>query len=152
MAEELARVLDPSELDALTGSHGRMSTTISASELGSPIAIVVPSRLVCARCDGGGCDSCGRSGAIRLDLSEAERTTHVVLPAEARDAMRIRLVKPVEGLEQLTLEVRLKPETGMVVAARRDLAVRSAPGLDVRSVVIGIAVAVAAALAFALTR
>ena len=104
------------------------------------------------RCDGGGCDSCGRSGAIRLDLSEAERTTHVVLPAEARDAMRIRLVKPVEGLEQLTLEVRLKPETGMVVAARRDLAVRSAPGLDVRSVVIGIAVAVAAALAFALTR
>jgi hypothetical protein len=144
MASELARLLDPSELDALTGPHGKMTTTLARSQLGSPVDIVVPSRLVCARCDGGGCDSCGRSGAIRLELPEAERTTQVVLPSDAREAMRVRLVRPIEGLEQLTLEVRVTTSTDMVLAPR--------PGLELRSVLMGIAVALAAALAFALTR
>ena len=146
MASELARLLDPSELDALTGTHGKMTTTLSASQLGEPVEIVVPTRLVCARCDGGGCDSCGRSGAIRLELSEAERTTHVVLPRDAHEVVRVRLVRPLgeaAGLEQLTLEVRVTPRTEMILAK---------PALELRSVAVGVLVALAAALVFALTR
>jgi hypothetical protein len=150
MASELARLLDPGELDALTGPHGKMTTTLSTSQLGSPVDIVVPSRLVCARCDGGGCDSCGRSGAIRLEVSEAERTTQVVLPSDARDALRVRLVRPVEGLEQLTLEVRLT-ENAIVVAPRPGLEPR-AIGETFAAIVIGVVLALAAALVLALTR
>jgi hypothetical protein len=153
MASQLARLLDPSELDALTGPHGKMTATLARSQLGEAIAIVVPSRLVCARCEGGGCDSCGRSGAIRLELSEAERTTHVVLPSDTREAVRVRLVRPLgesAGLEQLTLEVRLTGPTSLVVAPPRELALR--PALEARSIVIGVVLALAAALVFALTR
>lgn len=148
---ELARILDPSELDAVDGPHGKMSLVLSASELGAPIAVVVPSRLVCGRCDGGGCDGCGRSGAVRLELDEEQRTTHVALPKDARD-VRVRLVRPLgddAGLAQLTLEVRVKPETALARRRSEAMIARSPTSAPGRSVLVALALALAALAALA---
>jgi hypothetical protein len=59
-------------------------------------------------------------------------------------------VRPVEGLEQLTLEVRLT-ENAIVVAPRPGLEPR-AIGETFAAIVIGVVLALAAALVFALTR
>lgn len=154
MASEFARLLDPSELDALTGPHGKMSITMTSSDAEQEAEIVIPKRVTCARCDGGGCDSCHRSGAIRLDLSEEERTTHFVFPAAARD-VRIRLAHPIAGLDLLTVEVRVMQSTALAVRPETSGAVvrrSSGNSLDLRSIVIAVAVALAAAFAFAVTR
>ena len=148
---ELARLLDRAELDALEGPHGKMTTTFSSAQLGEEVAIVVPSRVVCARCDGGGCDACGRSGAIRIDREESERTAYFVLPTEAGDgSFRVRLVRPLgddAGLEQLTVDVHLlpaPPTTALALAASTALAQRP---IEMRSVMIGIGVVIATLLA-----
>lgn len=109
---QLARVLDPAAHDALTGTHGKMSVELSEGDRGEAVTLILPRRVVCARCDGGGCDSCGRSGAIRLDDDDAARTTHFVVPSGGDARFRVRLVRPLgddAGLEQLTVEVRLRP-------------------------------------------
>jgi hypothetical protein len=144
---ELARLLDRAELDAATGPHGRMSIELTAQP-GEEVSITVPARLVCARCDGGGCDTCHRSGALRL---EAPQTLQFVLPNEAAESFRVRLMRPVEGLEQLTVEVRLKKSTALVRAHGSALAVRPS-GVEPKSIVIGIALAIAAAIVFILSR
>lgn len=135
---DLARLLDPAALDAVEGPHGKMVVDLSSGQLGQAVEVVVPRRLVCARCEGGGCDACGRSGAIRVHLAEAERTTHFILPMEANERLLVRLVRPLgddAGLEQLTIEVRLTPATS------------SSPALS--PVLIAAALTVAAVLAIA---
>lgn len=75
-------------------------------EAGTVLEIVVPKRLACARCDGGGCDGCGRSGAIRIDESEEARTVRITLSESAR---AVRLIRPLgadAGLDQLVVELR----------------------------------------------
>ncbi len=50
---------------------------------GATIDIALPRNVTCARCEGGGCDACGRSGAISLcerDVSEPPLT--LALPKE----------------------------------------------------------------------
>ncbi|MBX3226510.1 MAG: hypothetical protein KIT84_32385 [Labilithrix sp.] len=141
---ELARVLDPSALDAAAGPHGKMSVELSSARRGEAVELVVPSRLACARCDGGGCDACGRSGALRLSLTEAERTTHFVLPEDARERLRVRLVRPLgdeAGLEQLTIEVRLTPAPPPPPAR----------AFELRPALVAVALALATAIAIAAT-
>ncbi len=41
-------------------------------EEGAHLEIELPQRLVCARCEGGGCDACGRAGAITLYSPDEE--------------------------------------------------------------------------------
>ena len=136
---ELARVLDPAAHDALTGPHGTMSIELPGSGRGEQVTLVVPRRLACARCDGGGCDSCGRSGALLVDLDDAERTIDLVLPEEGPERFRIRLVRPLgerADLEQLTVEVRL---TG---GAQRTITT----GIELRTFAIAAFLALAAAI------
>lgn len=153
---ELARLLDPTALDAVSGPHGKLRIELSSAQLGEEVEVLVPARLACARCDGGGCDGCGRSGALRLDLSEAERTTHFVLPVGAGDRLRVRLVQPLgdgAGLEQLTIEVHVRPTTALALAAPTGLT-RVTParhGGGLRSIAIGVALMLAAALALAMS-
>lgn len=48
---------------------------------GATIELELPRSLTCARCDGGGCDRCGRAGAIRLRLADdPAQTVQVCLP------------------------------------------------------------------------
>ena len=143
---ELARLLDPAEVDAIDGPHGKMSIELSEARLGETVEIVVPARLACARCEGGGCDSCGRSGAIRLELDEDDRKTQFGLPDAAPSGVRVRLLRPVAGLELLTVEVRLTPSTALVRVPRSPVVSNKD---DVRSIVIAIGVILAAALAVA---
>jgi hypothetical protein len=111
---KLARVLDPEELDRAEGARGRLVVEVPDAWLagGDTIEVVVPPRVACARCDGGGCDACGRSGALRLPEDEAARTLRLSLPTTA-EASIVRLVRPLgpdAGLEQLWLELRAADE------------------------------------------
>ena len=116
---KLARVLDPEELDRAEGSRGRFVLDLPEAwlEAGGAIELVVPARVTCARCDGGGCDDCGRSGGLRLGGDELARTLQLALPAATHDfrAARsiVRLARPLGAsaeLDQLWIELRPAPE------------------------------------------
>lgn len=109
---ELGNVFDASELPAADGPVGRLTVDVLQEwlEVGDAIEIVVPSRVACARCEGGGCDACGRSGAFRLSIDEAARTLQLTLPkAPPTPTVVVRLARPFgpsAGIEQLWIEVR----------------------------------------------
>jgi hypothetical protein len=120
---QLARVLDPEALDRAEGPWGRVVVEVpdAWSAAGDAVEMVVPLRVACARCEGGGCDDCGRSGALRLPAEEAARTLVFSLPEapEAPGVARLlRLVRPLgpdAGLAQLWIEVRSAPEASPFV-------------------------------------
>ena len=148
----LARVLDPAEIDALTGPHGKISISLASSAAEQETEIIVPKKVVCARCDGGGCDRCGRSGAIRLDSSDDDRKVRFMFPATAQD-LRIRIVRPVAGLDLLTVEVRVTQSSALQIRRSDALALpTTSESLNLRSIVIAVALALAAAFAYAVAR
>jgi len=62
-------------------------------EVGATLQISLPRLLSCARCDGGGCDVCGRRGAFDQTTGIANEVA-VVLPVQPRGsstAVRLRL-------------------------------------------------------------
>lgn len=91
-----------------------MCLTVPSSwaEEGATLRVLVPRRLACARCDGGGCDGCERSGAYRLPERAAELTLE--LPAGSGSGVALRLEDPFSGqgpVEQLIVEIRVGPTT-----------------------------------------
>jgi hypothetical protein len=118
---------------------------------GATIEVTVPPRVTCARCDGGGCDGCGRSGALRLAATAARRF-ELALPRSAATCALVRLMRPLgeeAGLEQLIVELR----TGAPLACRRvGDGRRIRARLSVRSAVVAVAVVVALALALVAAR
>lgn len=100
---ELARVIDPASLES--GEAGRFALDVLPEWLDrrETIAFVVPKRVTCARCDGGGCDACARSGAFRIDGDDAARTLQLTLPG-APAVVRI----PFAGTPEILL-VELRP-------------------------------------------
>lgn len=147
----LGRVLDPGALDADEGPRGRLSIELPVAWLegGVEVDVEVPLRLTCARCDGGGCDGCGKSGALRLaDLPS--RTVRVALPRGAGEGVALRLARPLgdeAGLDQLLLEIRPGPvaSEGCAIVPRRGGFLR--PG---RSAAVPWALVVATIVALAL--
>ncbi|WP_437501560.1 hypothetical protein [Sorangium sp. So ce1099] len=108
---ELGQLIDREDLDASDGARGRLSITVPAAWArgGADIEIAVPARVTCARCDGGGCDSCARSGAHRAPAEVAARTLRLRLPPDLTDCVTLRLVRPFgehAPLDQLLVEVR----------------------------------------------
>lgn len=106
----LGQVLDVGALDSSRGPSARVRVGVEAGwRRGDTLAIVVPERLPCARCDGGGCDSCGRSGALRAPADPDARTVRVEVPDVPAAGVAIRLVKPfgeAVDVEQLRVELR----------------------------------------------
>jgi hypothetical protein len=107
----VARVLDPDVLDAGTGPRGKLAIDVPETWLaeGAIVDVVVPKRVACARCDGGGCDGCGRSGAIRLAEDDTQRTLRLHLTASPAEGCLLRVAQPLgedAGLEQLVIHVR----------------------------------------------
>jgi hypothetical protein len=148
---ELGRVLDPEELAQAEGPRGRLVVDVpDAWRPGSTIELVVPVRLACARCLGGGCDDCGRSGAVRLPAEEAARTLRFALPEMADEARRVlRLVRPLGaevGLEQLLVELRRAPSASPFARRLPGAGDRAplAPALVVVAVLVVVALAAAA--------
>jgi hypothetical protein len=107
---ELGRLLDT---DALAGDGGpraktRISVPPSWSDESALVEIRVPRTLACARCDGGGCDGCGRSGALRGPAKDAARVVRVRLPQNLRDGVAMRIADPfgrAAPIAQLWIEV-----------------------------------------------
>jgi hypothetical protein len=132
---DLARILDPASLDAAPGRRGRMRVSVPSAwlEEGAELELVAPRVLPCARCDGGGCDECRRSGALELSRDAALRTVRVRLPEDAPPGLALRLLDPFGpggGVEQLIVEIRedAAPSAGCtrVDPPRRSHARRSA--------------------------
>ncbi len=105
----LGRVLDPRALDEDTGARGRIRLEVPADWLaaGCRIAVVAPRRLPCARCDGGGCDACGKSGVLRAPDAADDRRLEITLPGTERNAVALRLSDPFGGglVQQLIVEI-----------------------------------------------
>jgi hypothetical protein len=56
-------------------------------ESGAVVELELPRNLACAACDGGGCDSCDRAGAVTLrGREELPEILHVTLPARKAEA------------------------------------------------------------------
>jgi hypothetical protein len=112
----LGRVTDPSALDACEGPRARLAVEVPAAWLaeGADLVIAAPARLTCARCDGGGCDACGRTGALKSPAERDDRLLHVRLPsptgaAGEPQAIALRIPDPFgaeQEIAQLLLEVR----------------------------------------------
>jgi hypothetical protein len=150
--ETLGRVLDPEELDRRGGAIGRLTVDVLPAwlEAGDAVELLVPSRLVCARCEGGGCDECGRSGGYRLTVDEATRTLQLTLPAAGETRSVVRLMDPFgagAGVEQLWLELRAASQPSpfcrrLPRGRSRSLAFVSAPVLVALLVALAVLVAV----------
>jgi hypothetical protein len=123
MAQALGRVVDSSALDACGEPRGKHSIEIPIEWIGAEILVAVPARIVCARCDGGGCDGCRRSGGLRIEGEEQARAIRVKLPIVMNGAVVLRLVRPfghADGcIAQLHLETRVGhgASTGVVLCA-----------------------------------
>ncbi|WP_438015258.1 hypothetical protein WMF18_30845 [Sorangium sp. So ce315] len=112
---ELGQLVDREDLDASGGPRGRLSIAVPAAWTrgGADIEFAVPARVSCARCDGGGCDGCARSGAHRAPAELAARTLRLRLPADLTGGATFRLVRPFgehAPLDQLLVEVRADSE------------------------------------------
>ena len=94
--------------DHADGPRGRLTVDLPEAWLdgGSALEIIVPTRLACARCEGGGCDACGKSGAIRISGGEDVRRVRITLSQSARGLRLTRPLGPDAGLDQLVIELR----------------------------------------------
>jgi len=110
MGEALSRVLDPAALDACDKPRGRHVIEVPPGWAGAVIEVVIPARVTCARCDGGGCDGCGRRGGHRVPGDPTARLVRVRLPSEMEDGVMLRILRPFgedgAGIAQLHLEAR----------------------------------------------
>jgi hypothetical protein len=107
----LGRVIDPDALACSSGARGKLCIEVPAAWLagGVELEVTAPGRIVCARCEGGGCDGCGRSGALRGPEHEAARVISVRLPEGAGRGALLRIVQPFgddASIEQLLVQVR----------------------------------------------
>jgi hypothetical protein len=88
----LARVTE--ELDEHRGADvvHRVSVPEAWLQDGGTLRCVLPRRLACADCEGGGCDRCGRSGVHRLrDPADLEDTVEFRLPPRTSVPAALRI-------------------------------------------------------------
>jgi hypothetical protein len=109
--DSLGRVTDPSALEACARARARLRVEVPAAwlEEGAAIELTAPARLCCARCDGGGCDGCGRSGVLRAPAEEGDRRIEALVPALAgRAGVALRIPEPFgpeHPIAQIVLEI-----------------------------------------------
>ena len=89
----LGTVVDRDAVGRAEGAHVSVSIVVPPSwaERGATVTVVAKERVVCARCDGGGCDGCEKSGAVRRPREAEARTFSLVLPVNmvAPSAVRV---------------------------------------------------------------
>jgi hypothetical protein len=86
LAKVLGRVTQP--LDTARGPDviHRIAVPAAWFERGATIQLELPRNLACAKCEGGGCDACDRSGAISLrGRDEPPEVVIVTLPTHPSD-------------------------------------------------------------------
>lgn len=117
---ELGKLLDKDALDNDGGGRARASISVPPSwcDDSALIEVTLPRTLPCARCGGGGCDGCGRSGALRGPKHEHARRVRVRLPQNLGDGVAMRLADPfgrAGAIAQLWIEVRPADEPSPTV-------------------------------------
>ncbi len=151
----LGRVVDRDELDRASGAWIRVDVSVPPAWAleGGSVEVEAPERVPCARCDGGGCDGCGRSGAIRLSPEPRDRTFELGLPSSLERAVTIRVTKPFGDASDVGLVLcALRPsETPARCRRIAQLAVvpRSTPDQSLVRYAVPIAIAVLGAVAWA---
>lgn len=161
---ELGRVLDREARDADAGARGLLRLEIPAEwlQVGGSLEIDAPLRLVCARCEGGGCASCSNSGALRVDSEE--RRLDVVLSPGSDAAKRLRIEDPfgtgstirqvlvdlVPSEEAVSPMARWTPHVHAEIALSGETGARGGTGVDARTLVLALLVLSAVGLALAL--
>jgi hypothetical protein len=117
MAEVLGRVV-PGDLERPRGpdANHRVRVPRTWLERGAVVELELPRNLVCAVCDGGGCDACERSGAVTLrGRGEPADLLQVTLPGAHAEPFVIRLperggLPPLgSGLPRGHLLLRVEP-------------------------------------------
>lgn len=116
----IGRVFDRAALDADDGTRAKAAIEVPPRWCDDSVLVEVtlPRTLACARCEGGGCDSCGRSGALRGPKSEADRRVRVRLPQNLGDGVAMRIADPFGkggAIAQLWIEVRPSDEPSKAV-------------------------------------
>lgn len=107
VGQALGRVLRDEDLEGPRGPDAtlRISVPVDWLTIGAWIEVDLPRTLPCAACGGGGCDRCGRSGAVvTRGRKELPEVLDLRLPASERGAT-VRLPKrgglPENGEEGL---------------------------------------------------
>lgn len=107
--QALGRVVDPAELDAASVRRARASLSLPEGWLGEPsrIRFVVPRRLSCDACGGGGCAGCDNRGGFVVP-EELDRTVCLSLSGGV-DGVRVRVVPAfatLAGFDVLLVDIR----------------------------------------------
>jgi hypothetical protein len=107
--QALGRVVDPAELDAASARRARASLSLPESWLREPsrIRFVVPRRLSCDACDGGGCAGCDNRGGFVVPEG-LDRTVSLSLSGGV-DGVRVRVVPTfatLAGFDVLLVDIR----------------------------------------------
>lgn len=97
-SQPLGQVVDVEAASRLEGAHVVVAVRVPRAWLARGEAIEIdveaPERARCARCEGGGCDACERSGGVRLSPDPAARTFTVTLPASLAEVSALRVPRP----------------------------------------------------------
>lgn len=97
----MLKLLDPAALDAkVTAPRGRVSIVVPQKWLrdGARLSVEVPAKIRCDLCDGGGCDACGRSGAVYTrGRKELPELVEVSLPSSTGGARGATVRLPKRG-------------------------------------------------------
>jgi hypothetical protein len=102
---ELAQVLLPKDMPRGADVQWRVDVARGTLQKGAQLELEMPRRLPCARCEGGGCDRCERSGAIVLrEATEPNEQLSVVLSESQHGTVRLRI--PQRGGPGVAEEVR----------------------------------------------
>lgn len=155
----LGKVADPASLDACERARAYLCVDVPAGWIagGADLEITSPARLGCARCDGGGCDGCDRSGALRAPADPASRVIRASIPPTpgAPAGIALRIPDPfgeASPIGQIRLEIHAAAAPSPSV---RRLAPPPAPARSpplITPATVAILVAIAAALTALLTR
>ena len=86
------------ELDVARGPDVQLRITVQSSWFGQRIALRLPRNLNCAACSGGGCDRCGRAGALSMfERGTEPRSVELALPSLSDEAREVCIRVPHEG-------------------------------------------------------
>lgn len=117
---ELGKLLDKEALESCEGARARAKISVPPAwcDESALVEVALPRTLMCARCDGGGCDGCNRSGALRGPSDDAARRVRVRLPQNLGDGVAMRLADPFGksgAIAQIWIEVRPAAEPSSIV-------------------------------------
>lgn len=155
----LGKVADPAALEACARGRAHLRVDVLAAWLieGADLELTVPARLACARCSGGGCDACARSGVLRAPADAAARVVRARVPALTDDtAVALRLPDPFgeeHPIGQLLVELRPAPSASeMVRIVTAPAPPPAPPRLAVHPLAVAVLVTFAGVLAALLAR